>query len=232
MNDYKKFSYYYDEAVASVDYHLWLDFLEPFLNPQTTILDLACGSGTLAILLKLKGYSVEGLDLSKEIIEIAQEKAKINHLTIPFYVKDMTSFELKQQYDIITCFFDSLNFLKTRKQLKALFSSVLKHLNPNGLFIFDVFSKTMLDEYQDNLMTEENPTYQMEWQTKKINFRTLKHTISIQEGDLSFQEEYYEYYHKIKSLNPKGFKLLKLIGDFNDDLSPEDERILVVLQAL
>lgn len=232
MNDYKKFSYYYDEAVSSIDYQLWLQFLEPYLTPQASILDLACGSGTLAILLKLQGYAVEGLDLSEEILDIAKEKAKINHLTIPFYKADMTSFTLPKKYDMITCFFDSVNFLKNKKQLKALFSSVLKHLKPNGFFIFDIFSKTMLKEYKDNLITEENPTYQMTWHTKKVNFRTLKHTISIQEGDLSFEESYYEYFHKIKSLNPKGFKLLKIVGDFNDDLSPDDERILIVLQAL
>lgn len=232
MNDYKNFSYYYDEAVSNVDYELWLEFLEPYLNAHSTILDLACGSGTLAILLSLKGYEVEGLDLSETIIEIAQEKAKINHLTIPFHVADMTHFNLHKTYDCITCFFDSVNFLKTDSDLQNMLETVHNHLKPNGLFIFDLFSKTMLEEYQDNTISEINPTYQMNWHTQKIDARTLKHTIRIQEGDDSFEESYFEYYHEIKSLNSEKFKLLKIVGDFNDDLSPDDERILVVLQAL
>lgn len=232
MNEYKKFSYYFDEAVSSLDYSLWLDFIEPFLKPTDSILDLACGSGTLLMMLKLKGYDCEGLDLSSEIISIANEKAKINHLNIPYYVMDMTDFDLNKQYDVITCFFDSVNFLKTQKDLDNLFKCVKKHLKPNGLFIFDVFSKTMFKEYTYNELNEDHYTFKINWVTKKQDSKTLKHIVTINEGDVTLTEEYYEYFHKLKSLNPSGFKLVKIVGDFNDDLMEEDERILIVLQSI
>ena len=232
MNEYKKFSYYFDEAVSSLDYSLWLDFIEPYLKPNDSILDLACGSGTLLTMLKLKGYECEGLDLSSEIISIANEKAKINHLNIPYYVMDMTNFKLDKQYDVITCFFDSVNFLKTQNDIGNLFKCVKKHLKPNGLFIFDVFSKAMFDEYTYNELNEDHFTFKINWVTKKHDSKTLKHIVTINEGDMLLKEEYFEYYHKLKSLNPKGFKLVKIVGDFNDDLMEEDERILIVLQAI
>ena len=232
MNEYKKFSYYFDEVVSSLDYDLWLEFIEPYLKNGDTILDLACGSGTLLTMLKLKGYDCEGLDLSSDIIDIANEKAKINHLRIPYYVEDMTDFNLNKQYDMITCFFDSVNFLKTKEDIDNMFTCVKKHLKKDGLFIFDIFSETMFKEYDNNLIEEDYHTFKIKWLTKKVNSTTLKHDITITEGDVVFNESYYEYYHKLKSLNLDGFKLVKLCGDFNDDLMAEDERILVVLQAI
>ena len=232
MNEYKKFSYYFDEVVSSLNYDLWLEFIEQYLKPTDTVLDLACGSGTLLTMLKLKGYNCEGLDLSSEIIDIANEKAKINHLNIPYYVMDMTDFNLNKKYDMITCFFDSVNFLKTKEQLDNMFTCVKKHLNPGGLFIFDIFSETMFKEYHKNLIEEDYHTFKIKWLTKKINSTTLKHDVTITEGDVEFNESYYEYFHKIKSLSLDGFKLVKICGDFNDDLMDEDERILIVLQAI
>ena len=232
MNEYKKISYYFDEVVSSLDYDLWLEFIEPYLKNGDTILDLACGSGTLLTMLKLKGYDCEGLDLSSDIIDIANEKAKINHLRIPYYVEDMTDFNLNKQYDMITCFFDSVNFLKTKEDIDNMFTCVKKHLKKGGLFIFDIFSETMFKEYDNNLIEEDYHTFKIKWLTKKVNSTTLKHDITITEGDVVFNESYYEYYHKLKSLNLDGFKLVKLCGDFNDDLMAEDERILVVLQAI
>ena len=232
MNEYKKFSYYFDEVVSSLNYDLWLEFIEPYLNENDTVLDLACGSGTLLTMLKLKGYNCEGLDLSSDIIDIANEKAKINHLHIPYYVADMTNFNLNKQYDMITCFFDSVNFLKTQEDIDNLFNCVKKHLKKDGLFIFDIFSKTMFDEYDNNLIEEDYHTFKIKWLTKKVNSTTLKHNITITEGDVVFNEAYYEYFHKLKSLNLDGFKLVKLCGDFNDDLMDEDERILVVLKRI
>lgn len=232
MNEYKKFSYYYDEVMSSLNYDLWLEFIEPYLKHGDSILDLACGTGTFATMLKLKGFDVDGLDLSDSIIEIALEKSKINHLKIPFYVADMTNFSLNKTYNVITCFFDSVNFLKNNTEIEKMLNHVYTHLKPNGLFIFDLFSKTMLQEYKDHFIDEDYKTFQLIWKSNLESPTKLAHHIKIVEGDLCFEERYYEYYHEIKSLNLKGFKLLKISGDFNDDLQDEDERILIVLQRL
>ena len=72
----------------------------------------------------------------------------------------------------------------------------------------------------------------IDWKTKKIDTKTLRHDITIYEGDYELKENYFEYYHELKNLNLKGYKLIKISGDFNDDYQPGDERILVVLQKL
>lgn len=232
MNAYKKFAYYYDEVMSSLEYDLWVEFVEPYLKPNDKILDLACGTGTFLTMLKLKGFDVTGLDLSETIIEIAMEKAKLNRLKIPFEVMDMTNFKLEKKFDMITCFFDSVNFLKDKIQIKDMFKCVHEHLNPNGYFIFDLFSKEMMHEYINNVICEDYHTFKINWKTTKSNSTTLKHSIEIYEGDILLKEEYYEYYHEIKDLNFEGFKLINICGDFNDDYALGDERILVILQKI
>ena len=163
-NAYKKFAYYYDEVIQETNYDLWVEFVEPYLKKDDKILDLACGTGTFITMLKLNGFEfVSGLDLSDEIIEIANEKRKINRLNIDFYVEDMMSFKVKEKQDVITCFFDSINFLKDKNEIKKLFNSVYNALKPNGYFIFDIFSKEMLKEYENNKFEKDFETFKIKW---------------------------------------------------------------------
>lgn len=228
MNAYLRFSYYYDDIFSELDYTNWLYFIEPYLKKESTILDLACGSGTLAILLKLKGYNVEGLDLSSSIIDVAKEKAKIHHLNIPFYVDDMTSFKINKKYDVITCFFDSVNFLKDKYYLDKLFENVYNHLNDNGLFIFDVFSNNLLNEYKNHKLKIKEKTHKIIWKSKKVNSSILKHNILIKEGSLKQKEQYYEYYYSLDDLKNNKFKEILISGDFKSSYNTNDERIILV----
>ena len=157
---------------------------------------------------------------------------KINHLNFPLYVMDMTNFHLNKKFNVITCFFDSINFLSSQNELKKLFDTVYSHLEDNGLFILDIFSKEMMNEYENNEIHDDYQTFKLDWTTKKTSPTTLMHTITISEDDEEFKEKYYEYYYDIKDLPSKKFKMIKLVGDFNDDLEPEDERILIVYKKI
>ncbi len=229
-NAYKKFAYYYDEIMQGMNYDLWLEFVEPYLKKEDKILDLACGTGTFATMLKLKGFDVEASDLSEEIIEIANEKRKINRLDINFYVADMMNFKCESKKDVITCFFDSVNFLKDKNEIKKLFDSVYRNLNDNGYFIFDVFAPELMKEYSGNEMHEDYETFKINWVTKRFNPTTLKHEIEIIEDNEKIKETYYEYFYEIKDLLDKRFEVIKISGDFNDDLQDDDERILIVMK--
>ena len=87
-------------------------------------------------------------------------------------------------------------------------------------------------EYEKNEKIEDYETFKIKWTTKKTSPTSLKHTIEISEDDDVFTENYYEYYYDIKDLINKKFKVIKISGDFNDDLELEDERILLVYQKL
>lgn len=231
MNAYKKFSYFYDEVMQELNYSLWHEFTEPYLQPKAKILDLACGSGTLCQMFALDGYEVSGLDLSETIIEIAREKAKLNRLNINYYIADMQNFQLNETFDVITCYFDSINFLASKTSVNATLRQVHQHLKSQGYFIFDIFSKEFMHEYQNNTLETDYENFKINWQTKLKN-NTLTHKIKITEDDKTYTENYYEYYYELKDFDLEGFELVKVVGDFNDDLELGDERILIVLRKI
>lgn len=229
-NAYKKFGYFYDEIMACVNYDLWLEFTTTFLKKGDSVLDLACGTGTFCTILTLNGYHADGIDLSETSIEIAKEKKKLNRMDINYTVCDMTKFKTKKKYDVITCYFDSMNFLSSKKLIQRMLKCVAKSLKKGGFFLCDIFSKEMLKEYTNNEMHEDYETFKIDWYTKKINDNTLHHDITIHDGNEDIKETYDEYYYEIEDLKNRYLKLIQKSGDFNNDLQDQDERILLVFQ--
>ncbi len=107
------------------------------LKPKT-LLDVACGEGTFAIAMANYGLSVTGIDQSEEMLNIAKEKARQANVQIEFIQMDMRQLNLPQSYDVVTCWYDSLNYLLTNKELQTTFSGIEQVLQTGGLFIFDM----------------------------------------------------------------------------------------------
>ena len=227
-NEYKTFSYYYDEIMEMIEYDGWVDLVKKYLNPSSKILDLACGSGTLAISLANDGYKVSGLDLSKEIIEVAKEKMITNHVEIDFSVKDMTNFNYDEKFDVITCFFDSVNFL-TKNEIEMMFNSVYNNLNDGGYFIFDLFTLSKMNEFKNLTIKDNLALASYKWKMKVKN-NTIYHKITINDGVSKIVENYHEYYHDVNEIIDSRYKVISITTDFKDIFDEKDERILVVLQ--
>lgn len=230
MNEYKGFSYYFDQIMEYIDYHDWLSFTKQYVSQDKHILDLACGSGTLAVLLSVEGFKVDGLDLSAEMIGLANDKFKAYHILNNLYTCDMSSFSLPRKYDAVTCYFDSVNHLPTIEHVKQMMNCVYETLNENGLFLFDVFSKLKYDEMDNTDISEDFDDFSYNWKIKLKKPNILTHDITIK-ADSFIHEIYNEYYYDLNDFIDKSkFEIIKICGDFNDDIKPEDERILVVLK--
>lgn len=100
------------------------------------ILDLACGTGVLAHALAGSGHSVLGIDSSAEMLKIARSKAPGTG-KLRFVSGDILDPPPGQGFDVITCTFDSINYLRRLNDLKKLFRHVSSALNEKGLFLFD-----------------------------------------------------------------------------------------------
>ena len=78
MAGYGDFSYYYDMLTENVDYEKRCDYMCNLLAEngigKGILLDLACGTGTVSLLLSEMGYDVIGVDASEEMLSVAQEK--------------------------------------------------------------------------------------------------------------------------------------------------------------
>lgn len=102
------------------------------------MLDLACGTGTVAIAYAEAGWRVYGVDGSAEML--AQARVKVgNRAAAPIWsVQDMRQFVLPERVHLATCLYDSMNYMLTGDDLLAVFRRVFAALHPGGLFIFDM----------------------------------------------------------------------------------------------
>ena len=227
-NEYKSFSYYYDEIMEVIEYDGWVDLTKKYLTPTSKVLDLACGSGTLAISLANNGYNVRGLDLSPEIIGVAKEKAIMNHAEVKFDVKDMTNFSYEEKFDVITCYFDSVNFLNKDEVVKMM-NCVYDNLVDGGYFIFDLFTLSKMKAFSNLTIKDSLAFAKYKWKMNVKN-NVLYHKITIDDTKTKIVEKYHEYYHEVNEIIDPRFKVISITSDFKETFSEEDERILVVLQ--
>jgi SAM-dependent methyltransferase len=104
----------------------------------TTVLDMACGEGSFAVGMAKLGYQVTGIDQSQRMIDLAVERAINENVEVNFFVEDMRSLPFRRKFDLVTCFFDSLNYLLTVTDLHEAIKGAYRALTPGGFFIFDM----------------------------------------------------------------------------------------------
>lgn len=133
-------AHFYDLLNDGADYTAERDLIVSSLPEGASRgLDLGCGTASLAILLS-HDFEMTCVDLSEEMLSVADEKAFSAHARMRFVCQDITALSLGNKYDFCLCLHDTLNYvLKTEGLLRA-FSRVADHLNDHGTFIFD-FSK-------------------------------------------------------------------------------------------
>lgn len=135
---YKKLAKYYDKIYSSKDYKKEVEFIEKMIkklkkkNPK--VLDVACGTGNHSLLLKKKGYSVLGADLSPHMLKIARKKVK----GMMFVKADMQKLDLKKKFDVIICMFSAINYNRNYKDLERTLKGFYNHLRNGGILIFDL----------------------------------------------------------------------------------------------
>ncbi|MEO1188147.1 MAG: class I SAM-dependent methyltransferase [Pseudomonadota bacterium] len=107
------------------------------LAGQSDILELAIGTGRIALPLAERGLNVSGFDASPQMLDIL--KAKPGGAKIPTWVADMASFDLGQQFDFAFLVFNTLYNLTTQEDQVRCFKNVAAHLRPGGQFLVEAF---------------------------------------------------------------------------------------------
>lgn len=145
----------YDILMSDVDYKSWAEYILKLLGragakPGQSLLDLACGTGAMTLLLARAGYRVTGMDLSPEMLKVARQKSMDQGLELEFFSGDLRTFRTESNYNVITCFFDSINYLLTPEDVAACFATVHRALEPGGVFVFDVNTIHALSQFWGN----------------------------------------------------------------------------------
>jgi SAM-dependent methyltransferase len=103
-----------------------------------TLLDLACGEGTFAAAAASQGFDVTGLDTSSQMLEAARRRAADEGASLRLVQGDMRTLAFEEEFDLVTCWYDSLNYLLDTADLEAAFRGVGRALRHGGHFIFDM----------------------------------------------------------------------------------------------
>lgn len=143
---YATFASLYDELFDPEMYDEWLTFVSKTVpDKHGEVLDLACGTGRLAVKLAQAGYSVSGFDLSNEMLSLAEQHAEEANVALPLMQGDMLDLSELGTYATITCFADSLCYLPNEASLAKAFKQAKAHLQSGGQFVFDVISPYQTD---------------------------------------------------------------------------------------
>ena len=220
---------YYDEVMATVPYRQWVKYLKRLFKrydwKPSTILDIATGTGTVALLLAEEGYQVTGIDLAARMIEVAQRKVAASEAVIPpiFLCRDATKLDFPACFDVAICLFDSFNYILTARGLQDAFAGAFRALAPGGGFIFDLNSEYCLEHNlfsQDNLWDEAAPVKHL-W-TARYNPRTRMATVDMQfylPNGKAFQEVHKERAHRhndvVAYLREAGFEFLDAYDEYS-----------------
>ena len=157
--EYKEFAKYYDKFYKNKNYAKETEFLMNFINQDDRIIDIGCGTGLHASLLQQHGFTVDGLDRNKEMLEIAKTRIHSN-----LYLQNVLDIHIKQKYDVIISMFAVLNHLKDTQELEKALMNVKNILTDRGKIIMDLHNPQSSGKKIDSY---NNMTRTMEWHFDK-----------------------------------------------------------------
>jgi SAM-dependent methyltransferase len=138
----ENYAFFYDAIYSHKDYEAECDVLEEIFRRYTderprTILDVGCGTGTHAINLAKRGYSLNCIDSSAAMIECAQAKAQKMDVKLDLAVADMRVFDLSRTFDACISMFSVIDYIIDDSDLERTFNRIRAHLKRGALFVFD-----------------------------------------------------------------------------------------------
>lgn len=139
MSVFDKYSYYYNLLYRDKDYAGEVEYIDSLIKRHKpdakSILDLGCGTGRHATLLAQKGYTVHGIDMSEDMLAVANEGKDGERLV--FSCGDVRLARLDKTFDVVVSLFHVMSYQTSNDDLLKAFTTAYEHLNPGGVFIFD-----------------------------------------------------------------------------------------------
>lgn len=230
MRVYDALAASYDGLMADGSYRRRAAFLARRLRkspiPVETVLDLACGTGTIACLLAKQGYEVLAADASEEMLSQAAAKAEGLERRPLFLHQSMAKLRLAQPVDAVVSTLDSLNYLTGERELKETLRRVRRWLKPGGLFLFDVNTPCKLQRMDGQLYMDETEDSVCVWRTffsEKKQVCTYQVDLFRLRSDGAWDRTFEEHRERAWSgealrryLEEAGFSSVKLTGDLTD----------------
>ncbi|MBN1458950.1 MAG: class I SAM-dependent methyltransferase [Armatimonadetes bacterium] len=181
---------HYDALMENVPYDMWADYVSRLalrsgrpIYPGSRLLDLATGTGSMALQFAERGCVVTGIDISAPMIEEARRKAAARKLEAEFKCADIADFETTETFDHAICLYDSLNYLLDSERLEQTFACIGRTLGPAGVLIFDVNTIHALEQELFTQTSRPGAAVRYNWKSRydprtrisriKMNFRVV-----------------------------------------------------------
>lgn len=171
MSAYEPLAAAYDGLTKDVEYEKRADYLEKLFArsriPVRTVLDLACGTGTMTWLLTGRGYEMIGADMSEEMLAAAMMKSGTVEGVQPIFLhQSMPQLDLYGTVDAAICCLDSLNYLTKPRQVQETFRRLHLFIAPGGMLIFDVNTPEKFRSLDGQVFLDENEDSYCVWRTE------------------------------------------------------------------
>ena len=171
MSHYEALAGYYDELTADVAYERRADFIERLMGrsqiPVKTVLDLACGTGTMTAIFTQRGYELIAVDGSEDMLAVAREKAEgLPGIAPMFLHQEMSELDLYGTVEAAICCLDSLNYLTSARDLRRTLERLSLFIQPGGVLIFDVNSPYKLQNLDGQVFLDEREDVYCIWRTE------------------------------------------------------------------
>ncbi|MFY3791003.1 class I SAM-dependent DNA methyltransferase [Ureibacillus sp. MALMAid1270] len=242
MSSYVRFAEVYDLLMQDVPYNDYVEWVKKHAptDHYPKLLDIGCGTGTLTIKFHQAGYDVSGIDLSEEMLSIANERLSQQGISIPLFQMSMDELEGFYQYDVITIPIDSINYLEDEQSVIETFQRVYEALRKDGQFFFDVHSLYKMNEvFMQSPFTYDDGNILYIWHTEEgEEEHSIYHQLTFFVKDHEsnqynrFDEEHFqrtfpvEYYEEW--LYQVGFSQVEITADFKvEKPNIDSERIMI-----
>ena len=226
MDAYHELAQSYDRLTNDVDYEATVDFYYEILkreglSPRSAV-DLACGTGSVTAILARKGLQVIGVDMSEEMLTVAQQKAMELENMPRFVCQPLQELRLPRGVDMAVCALDSLDYITNPEECKEAIRRVWKALNPGGIFIFDVNTPEKLRAMDGQVFLDEDDDVYCVWRgefDEETNICSYGMDLFQRRGEVwerSFEEhrEYaYSQEQLVGYLKAAGFTHIRVYAD-------------------
>ena len=180
-------------------------------NKIKNILELGCGTGNYTELLLKQGYSVHGVDLSEDMLKLAEKKLTSKNFNFSLIKSNVKDFQLNKKFDAAFMLFDVINYITNDKDLNQTLSNIKNHLNKDSLFVFDFWnSEAVLKDLFKQTFTTLNHKGK---EIIRLNTRDLdkeKNTIDVTSRVIVFdKEKVIKDFTEVHNLKPYSLSELK-----------------------
>ena len=241
MDAYHELAASYDRLTNDVDYRAVVDFYEQILTKENvsprTAVDLACGTGSVALLLAEKGMQVTAVDMSEEMLCVASQKAQEQDLPVTFVCQPLQELRLPRGVDLAVCALDSLDYITDPADCQEAIRRIFHVLNPGGCFIFDVNTPEKLQAMDGQVFLDEDENVYCVWRgefDRETNICSYGMDLFQRRGEIwqrSFEEhrEYaYSQEQLVGYLKAAGFTSIRVYADRKfANPAPGEQRIYI-----